>query len=90
MATPAQPLFRRAFQFYFRRVLPLVGRWISKHTSAYTWLPESTRTFPPPAELARRMEAQGFERVDYQMLMGGVCALYVATRAGPRTEGCQL
>ncbi|MFL5546085.1 MAG: ubiquinone/menaquinone biosynthesis methyltransferase [Gemmatimonadales bacterium] len=80
MATPTQPLFRRAFQFYFRRVLPLIGRVISKHTTAYSWLPESTRVFPPPAELARRMRAQGFVEVGYELLMGGVCALYVATK----------
>jgi demethylmenaquinone methyltransferase / 2-methoxy-6-polyprenyl-1,4-benzoquinol methylase len=81
MATPRQPLFRRAFQFYFRRVMPLLGRWISKHTTAYTWLPESTRVFPAPPELARRMETQGFDQVAYELLMGGVCALYVGTRA---------
>jgi demethylmenaquinone methyltransferase / 2-methoxy-6-polyprenyl-1,4-benzoquinol methylase len=80
MATPTQPLFWRAFQFYFRRVLPLIGRLISKHTTAYSWLPESTRVFPPPAELARRMKTQGFREVQYELLMGGVCALYVGTK----------
>jgi demethylmenaquinone methyltransferase / 2-methoxy-6-polyprenyl-1,4-benzoquinol methylase len=80
MATPTRPLFRQAFQFYFRRILPLVGRWVSKHKTAYSWLPESTRVFPAPAELARRMINLGFARVDYELLMGGVCALYVATR----------
>ena len=80
MALPRQPLLRAGYQFYFRRVMPLIGRWISKHTTAYNWLPESTRVFPAPPELARRMEAQGFEDVDYELLMGGVCALYVGTR----------
>jgi demethylmenaquinone methyltransferase/2-methoxy-6-polyprenyl-1,4-benzoquinol methylase len=61
--------------------MPLIGRWISKHTTAYSWLPESTRVFPAPAELARRMEAQGFDNVDYELLMGGVCALYVGQKA---------
>jgi demethylmenaquinone methyltransferase/2-methoxy-6-polyprenyl-1,4-benzoquinol methylase len=81
MALPKQPLLRAAYQLYFRRVMPLIGRWVSKHTTAYSWLPESTRVFPPPAELARRMEAQGFRDVHYELLMGGVCALYVGTRA---------
>jgi demethylmenaquinone methyltransferase / 2-methoxy-6-polyprenyl-1,4-benzoquinol methylase len=80
MALPRQRLLRSAYQFYFRRVMPLIGRWISKHTTAYSWLPESTRVFPEPPEFARRMEAQGFENVDYELLMGGVCALYVGTR----------
>jgi demethylmenaquinone methyltransferase/2-methoxy-6-polyprenyl-1,4-benzoquinol methylase len=80
MALPPQRLLRSAFQFYFRRVMPLIGRAISKHTTAYSWLPESTRVFPAPAELARRMETQGFAGVYYKMFMGGVCALYVGTK----------
>jgi demethylmenaquinone methyltransferase/2-methoxy-6-polyprenyl-1,4-benzoquinol methylase len=60
--------------------MPAIGRLVSKHTTAYSWLPESTRVFPAPPELARRIEAQGFEKVEYELLMGGVCALYVATR----------
>ena len=76
MALPPQPLFRRAFLFYFDRVLPLIGRLISKHTNAYSWLPESTRTFPGPAELASRMERAGFTGVEYRLLMGGVTAVH--------------
>lgn len=81
MALPRQRLLRAAFQFYFRRVMPLVGRWISKHTTAYSWLPESARLFPPPPELARRMQDQGFADVYYELLMGGVCAMHVGTKA---------
>ncbi len=80
MAIPEQRLLRAAFQFYFRRIMPLVGRWVSKHTTAYSWLPESTRVFPLPAELARRMEAQGFVDVRYHLFMGGVCAMHVGTK----------
>jgi demethylmenaquinone methyltransferase/2-methoxy-6-polyprenyl-1,4-benzoquinol methylase len=81
MTLPPGPLLRRAFQFYFRRILPWIGRRISKHTTAYTWLPESTQVFPPPAELARRMETLGFLDVRYKLYLGGVCALHEATRA---------
>jgi demethylmenaquinone methyltransferase/2-methoxy-6-polyprenyl-1,4-benzoquinol methylase len=80
MALPPQPHLRRAYTFYFRRVLPWIGRRISKHTTAYTWLPESTLAFPEPPELVRRLEARGFSQVSYSLFMGGVCALYVATR----------
>ena len=81
MALPEQRLLRGAFQLYFRRIMPWIGRVISKHTTAYSWLPESARAFPPPAELVRRMKAQGFTEVSYRLLMGGVCALHVGTRA---------
>jgi demethylmenaquinone methyltransferase/2-methoxy-6-polyprenyl-1,4-benzoquinol methylase len=48
MTLPPNPRLRQAFLFYFDRVMPWIGRVVSKHTSAYTWLPESTRTFPAP------------------------------------------
>jgi demethylmenaquinone methyltransferase / 2-methoxy-6-polyprenyl-1,4-benzoquinol methylase len=80
MALPPQRLLRAAYQFYFRRVMPLIGRAISKHTTAYSWLPESTRVFPTPPELARRMEASGFADVRYELFMGGVCAMHVGEK----------
>ncbi len=80
MTLPPSPLLRRVFQVYFRRVLPWIGRRISKHTTAYDWLPESTQQFPPPAELARHMEVKGFRDVRYRLFVGGVCALHEGTR----------
>ncbi len=80
MTLPPQRQLRRAYEFYFRRVLPWIGRRISKHTTAYTWLPASTLTFPGPPELVRRLTASGFREVSYKLFLGGVCALYVATR----------
>jgi demethylmenaquinone methyltransferase/2-methoxy-6-polyprenyl-1,4-benzoquinol methylase len=80
MALPSRRWLRSIYQFYFRQVLPRLGRLISKHRTAYTWLPESTQAFPGPAELSRRLAAQGFSEVHYRPLMGGVCVLYVGTR----------
>ena len=80
MTLPPHPGLRRLYLFYFDRVLPLIGRLISKHTSAYTWLPESTRTFPAPAELVHRLECAGFTDVSYRLHLGGVTALHVGTR----------
>ena len=82
MTLPPDPRLRAVYQVYFRRVLPVVGRLISKHTTAYTWLPESTQAFPPPAELARRLTNSGFTDVRWRLFFGGVCALHVGTRSG--------
>jgi len=81
MTLPPNPRLRRVFQVYFRQVLPWIGRIVSKHTTAYTWLPESTEAFPGPQELARRMETHGFTDVRYELFLGGVTALHVGTRA---------
>jgi demethylmenaquinone methyltransferase / 2-methoxy-6-polyprenyl-1,4-benzoquinol methylase len=80
MALPSQPQLRRVYEFYFRRVMPWIGSRISKHTTAYAWLPASTFAFPEPPELARRLLAGGFRDVSYKLFLGGVCALHVATR----------
>jgi demethylmenaquinone methyltransferase/2-methoxy-6-polyprenyl-1,4-benzoquinol methylase len=53
---------------------------ISKHTTAYDWLPESARVFPEPPELARRMEAAGFAGVRFTRFLGGVTAMHVGIR----------
>jgi demethylmenaquinone methyltransferase / 2-methoxy-6-polyprenyl-1,4-benzoquinol methylase len=81
MAMPRPRLLRAAYQLYFQRVMPLIGRAISKHATAYSWLPESTRVFPSPPQLALRMEAQGFGEVRYKLLMGGVCAMHIGIRS---------
>jgi demethylmenaquinone methyltransferase/2-methoxy-6-polyprenyl-1,4-benzoquinol methylase len=80
MAQPPGRILRAVYQLYFHRIMPAVGRLISKHTTAYTWLPESTRVFPSPPMLVQQIERAGFRQVGYELLMGGVCALYVATR----------
>lgn len=71
---------RAAFLLYFRRVLPAIGRAVSKHRDAYTYLPESARNFPGPEELARCFAAAGFSDVGFELLAGGVCAIHYGTR----------
>jgi demethylmenaquinone methyltransferase/2-methoxy-6-polyprenyl-1,4-benzoquinol methylase len=80
MTLPQQRWLRPAYELYLRRLVPWIGRRISRHASAYTWLPESTRAFPGPAELARRIAEHGFAGVRYKLFMGGVCAMHVGTR----------
>jgi demethylmenaquinone methyltransferase/2-methoxy-6-polyprenyl-1,4-benzoquinol methylase len=80
MTLPPNPRLRRVFLLYFRRILPWIGRVISKHTTAYTWLPESTQAFPGPQELALRMEREGFREVGYKLFLGGVTAMHVGTK----------
>jgi demethylmenaquinone methyltransferase/2-methoxy-6-polyprenyl-1,4-benzoquinol methylase len=75
-----QPL-RGLYLFYFRHLLPNVGRLISSHSNAYTWLPESVLAFPEPPALAERMTEAGFRDVSWSTLVGGICAIHVGTRA---------
>jgi demethylmenaquinone methyltransferase/2-methoxy-6-polyprenyl-1,4-benzoquinol methylase len=76
----ASPL-RALYLFYFRRILPLIGRIVSKHTDAYTYLPDSVLQFPTPEALAGRMTGAGFTDVGYQRLTLGVTAVHWGTSA---------
>jgi demethylmenaquinone methyltransferase/2-methoxy-6-polyprenyl-1,4-benzoquinol methylase len=78
--TPHWQPFRALYLAYFLHVLPRVGRLVSKHGSAYTYLPESVLRFPEPPELARRMEAAGFRDVRWHRRTGGIVALHWAER----------
>src|SRR5882672_2981763 len=78
--TPRFAPLRALYLFYFRRLLPAIGRAVSKHRDAYTYLPESVLDFPEPDALAHRLEGAGFSNVGYEVLTGGICAVHHATR----------
>jgi demethylmenaquinone methyltransferase/2-methoxy-6-polyprenyl-1,4-benzoquinol methylase len=80
-STPKWQPLRGLYLFYFRRVLPAIGSLVSKHRSAYTYLPESVLSFPEPDDLAARMRTAGLNEVRYERLFGGICAVHVGTRA---------
>src|SRR5207248_10531819 len=77
---------RALYVFYFRRVLPAIGRAVSKQRDAYTYLPESVLAFPGPDALAHRLAAAGFGDVGYELLTGGICVLHHGTRYPARPD----
>lgn len=81
MSIPARQPLRSLFLVYFEKVLPRIGSRLSHHSTAYRWLPESTRAFPAPEEVAERMRRAGFREVSITRFLGGVTALHVGTRA---------
>lgn len=68
----AGPLFR----FYFRRVLPKIGAWISGVAGPYQYLPDSVRRFPDQEQLAGMMREAGFNKVSYRNFFAGAAALH--------------
>ncbi len=78
---PIVPGVRQLYRWYFRAVLPRLGRLVSHHDSAYSYLPASVGAFPPPHEFAATISSQGFRDVRAVPLSLGIVYLYVATRA---------
>ena len=77
---PPNRVLRALYHFYFYRILPVVGRVVSGHPWAYSYLPESVKEFPGPAELAGMLAESGFGRVEWRFLTGGIAAIHVAVR----------
>lgn len=77
---PRIPGVRTLYSWYFRYLLPFVGRMVSKHQSAYSYLPASVGTFPPPAEFSKMLAATGFSHVRAVPLTFGIVYLFVAER----------
>jgi demethylmenaquinone methyltransferase / 2-methoxy-6-polyprenyl-1,4-benzoquinol methylase len=78
--TPRWQPFRGLYFFYFLKVLPLIGRIVSKHGSAYSYLPESVLRFPEPPRLAEQMRQVGFEQVSWTSLSAGIAAIHWGVR----------
>lgn len=78
---PIVPGIRGLYNWYFRAVLPRLGRLVSSHQSAYSYLPASVGTFPPPAQFAATISSHGFRDVRAVPLTLGIVYLYVGTRA---------
>ena len=77
---PSSSLLRAAYGWYFRRVLPLIGRLVSRHQSAYSYLPASVGTFWEPHDFCQVLIAAGFADVRAVPLTLGVVYLYEATK----------
>ena len=79
---PPNAAFAAVYNWYSRRVLPVIGGAISGASDAYTYLPESVRKFPDAPGLALLMESSGFARVDWEYLTFGIAALHIGRVPG--------
>jgi demethylmenaquinone methyltransferase/2-methoxy-6-polyprenyl-1,4-benzoquinol methylase len=75
------PIFGPVFRFYFRRVLPRLGAWISRVEGPYRYLPDSVAQFPQQQALVEMLLGAGFCQVGYVNFTGGVAALHLAEKA---------
>jgi len=77
---PRNPILNALYRFYFEWLLPKVGRLISKHPSAYTYLPETVAAFPVRKEFSSLMQQAGFMNVTYKELTLGIVILYTGIK----------
>ncbi len=70
----------KAYAFYFRRILPAIGRLICGKEGPYNYLPTSVGAFPPPAEMLAMLHSAGYVECSWQPYTFGIAGLYTATR----------
>jgi demethylmenaquinone methyltransferase / 2-methoxy-6-polyprenyl-1,4-benzoquinol methylase len=78
--TPASRVFGPVYHWYSRNILPRIGRAISRHDAAYTYLPESIGAFAYGDEFAKILNVAGFSQVEARPLMFGAVYLYTAQK----------
>jgi len=78
---PTNPVFGALYRFFSVRILPRIGGIVSGSPDAYSYLPESIRKFPGAEDLASRIKAAGFERVEFERMTAGAVALHLCYKA---------
>jgi len=77
---PEKIPFRYLYDFYFRNILPVLGRLISGDPSAYRYLPESVSTFPKGADMIQILVDCGFRNCYVKRLSFGIASIYVGEK----------
>ena len=71
---------KQLYTFYSHVILPVVGRFISKHPAAYEYLPESVDAFPSGDDFVVRMREAGYGEIRWKPLTFGIASLYRGRR----------
>jgi demethylmenaquinone methyltransferase/2-methoxy-6-polyprenyl-1,4-benzoquinol methylase len=71
---------RQLYGFYFRKILPAIGRFFSNDSFAYSYLPESVFDFPEGQDFIGFLSQYGFMNVDRISLTFGIASIYVASK----------
>lgn len=67
---------KQLYNFYFNRILPGIGNFISKDSRAYSYLPESVNAFPDGVNFLKYLNNAGFQKTYYKTLMFGIASIY--------------
>lgn len=71
---------RQLYNFYFKTILPKIGRLISKDRSAYTYLPESVEAFPDGTDFENILRQVGFKETTCESLTLGISSIYTGRK----------
>lgn len=71
---------KQVYRLYFKHILPKIGKWVSKDTNAYSYLPESVERFPKPSAFLRTLSNNGLIEGSARHLGWDIATLYWAIK----------
>lgn len=71
---------KQLYRFYFKRLLPFIGKIVSKDKGAYTYLPNSVEKFPKPEDFSASLASFGLGKCQIERLTMGIATLYIAEK----------
>ena len=77
---PAKFPFKQLYNFYFKSILPKIGKLVSKDNAAYTYLPESVKAFPDGQNFLDVLEKVGFNNTTCKPLTFGISSIYTGVK----------
>jgi demethylmenaquinone methyltransferase/2-methoxy-6-polyprenyl-1,4-benzoquinol methylase len=77
---PSHFPIKQLFTFYFKYVMPTIGKLVSKDARAYTYLPESVDAFPSGKDFLKVMTELGYKEVKCIPLSGGIASIYIGKK----------
>lgn len=77
---PEKAPFKQIYSFYFKNILPFIGKLVSKDQSAYTYLPESVEAFPYGKKFEEELSKAGFKQTTCKPLTFGISSIYTGLK----------
>jgi demethylmenaquinone methyltransferase/2-methoxy-6-polyprenyl-1,4-benzoquinol methylase len=71
---------KQFYNFYFKSILPIIGKFVSKDRAAYTYLPESVKLFPDGDEFLNILNKTGFKQTQCTSLTFGISSIYTGIK----------
>ncbi len=79
---PTLPVYTQLYFFYFKRIMPVLGKMFAGSYDEYVWLNESTQNFPDKQTLAGLFKEAGFDKIKIKSFMGGIACVHQGKKPG--------
>ena len=80
LSKPRRTPMKQLYAFYGKRILPIIGKMISKNSEAYTYLPDSIQRFPEREEIMKMLREAGFLQTEWQDLSAGIGTMHIGRK----------